>query len=77
MPVTTPMPNDSAKIFSQKSKTRRYSALPVTSRAPSIVASHAANPSVNAGKMMWKLMTNANWIRDRNDRIEFHGWHAG
>ena len=46
------MPNDTAMIFSQKSKTRRYSALPVASRAPSIVASHAANPIVNAGKMM-------------------------
>ena len=31
---------------------------------PSIVASHAASPMVKAGKMMWKLMTNANWIRD-------------
>jgi hypothetical protein len=30
-----------------------------------MVASHAANPIVNAGKMMWKLTTNANWMRER------------
>ena len=33
---------------------------------PSIVASQAARPIVNAGKMMWNVMTNANWIRDSN-----------
>ena len=37
----------------------------MASRTPSIVASHAASPIVKAGKMMWKLMTNANWMRDR------------
>src|SRR5215472_6210060 len=67
MPVTTPMPNDTANTFSQKSNTRRYSALPVASRAPSIVASHAANPIVNDGKMMWNAMTNANWRRDNKN----------
>src|ERR1700761_971479 len=40
-------------------------ALPVKSRAPSIVASQAASPMVKAGKMMWKLMTKPNWIRER------------
>ncbi len=52
MPVTTPMPKDTAKTRNQKSKTRRYSTLPVASRMPSIVASQAATPMVKAGKMM-------------------------
>ena len=60
------MPNETAKILSQKSNTRRYTGLPVAMNMPSIVASQAANPMVNAGKMMWKVMTNANWIRDRS-----------
>jgi hypothetical protein len=59
-PVTTPMPNETANTLSQKSNTRRYSGLPVASRAPSIEASHAANPIVKDGKMMWKLIRNAN-----------------
>src|SRR5215469_11289462 len=67
MPVTTPMPKDRANTFSQKSKTRRYTGSPVPSRIPSIVASHAARPIVKEGKIMWKLMTNANWIRDSNN----------
>lgn len=29
-----------------------------------MVASHAASPIVNAGKMMWKLTTKANCTRD-------------
>src|SRR5215470_1483207 len=40
-------------------------ARPVARRAPSMVASHAAKPIVKAGKMMWKLIRNANWRRDR------------
>src|SRR5271157_5442820 len=64
MPVTTPMPKESANTFSQKSNTRRYTALPVASRVPSRVASQAASPIVKAGKMMWKLTTKANWMRE-------------
>jgi len=30
----------------------------------SIVAGHAASPMVKDGKMMWKLTTKANWIRE-------------
>src|SRR6266852_5704582 len=29
-----------------------------------MAASHAASPIVKAGKMMWKLTTKANWMRD-------------
>src|SRR6516165_12213442 len=65
IPVTTPMPKDRAKTFSQKSKTRRYTGSPVASRTPSIVASQAARRIVKERKMMWKLMTNANCMRDR------------
>src|SRR5271157_5890090 len=65
MPLTTPMPKDNANTFSQKSKTRRKTTRPVNSRAPSIVASQAARPMVKGGKMMGKLMTEANWMRDR------------
>jgi hypothetical protein len=39
--------------------------LPVLSRTPSIEASQAASPIVKAGKMMWKLTTNANCRRER------------
>ena len=52
MPETTPIPNETAKILSQRSKTRRYTGSPVAMNMLSIVASQAANPMVNAGKMM-------------------------
>ena len=52
MPVTTPMPNDTANTFIQKSKTRSKTFLPVTMLAASSAASHAAIPIVNDGKMM-------------------------
>src|SRR5215472_2549267 len=64
-PVTTPIPNDTANTFNQKSNTRRYTGFPVASRMPSIVASHAARPSVKEGKIMWKLITKANCRRER------------
>jgi hypothetical protein len=54
---------------SQKSNSRRYSARPVTRRAPSSVASQAASPIVKAGKTMWKLIRNANWIRERSSAV--------
>jgi hypothetical protein len=65
IPLTTPIANDSAKILSQKSNTRRYTGLPVARCTPSIVASQLASPMVKAGKIMWKLTTNANCSRDR------------
>ena len=77
MPETTPIPNETAKTLSQKSNTRRYTGLPVARDMPSIVASQAARPIVNAGKMMWNVMTNANWIRDNNTTsrsIDFPPW---
>ena len=64
MPVTTPIPNETANTLSQKSNTRRYSGLPVTRCAPSRVASQAASPIVNAGKMMWNEIVKANWMRE-------------
>ena len=77
MPDTTPIPNETAKTLSQKSNTRRYTGLPVAKDMPSIVASQAASPIVNAGKMMWNVMTNANWIRDSKTTsrsIDFPPW---
>ena len=64
MPDTTPIPNDTAKTLSQKSNRRRYNALPVAKCTPSIVASQAASPIVNDGKMMWNEIVNANWMRE-------------
>ena len=69
MPVTTPMPNDTAKILQPEIEDAPVQRVPVASRAPSIVASQAASPMVKAGKMMWKLIENANWIRDKSSGV--------
>ena len=68
MPDTTPMPNETAKIFSQKKYRSRHSASRVRSQRHSMKASQLARPIVNAGNRMWKEMTKPNWIRDRQQR---------
>ena len=50
MPDTTPMPNDTAKIFSQKKYTSRHRSSRVRSQRHSMKASQLARPMVNAGK---------------------------
>ncbi|MNI52564.1 hypothetical protein D3C73_1073580 [compost metagenome] len=67
MPLTTPMPKDTAKIFCQKKYSSRQTGLPVRSQRDSTNASQLAVPIVKAGNSTWKLMTNPNWIRDNNN----------
>src|SRR5215469_1075988 len=64
IPVTTPIPKDTAKILIQKSNRRRYTGLPVANDIPSIVASHAASPIVKDGKIMCHEIVKPNWMRD-------------
>jgi len=59
-PETTPKPNATPKILSQNSKTMRYAGRPVASPSASSTVSHAANPIVKDGKMIWNEMVNAN-----------------
>src|SRR5690606_2047169 len=66
MPDTTPMPNDTAKIFIQKKYRSRHSESRVRSQRHSRKASQCARPMVNAGNRMWNEITNANCTRDRN-----------
>ncbi len=67
MPLTTPMPKDTAKIFCQKKYSSRQMGFFVRSHWPSTKASQLAVPMVKAGNSTWKLMTNPNWIRDNNN----------
>lgn len=67
MPLTTPMPNDTAKIFCQKKYSSRHTGNFVRSHRHSMKASQLAVPMVKAGNSTWKLMTNPNWIRDNNN----------
>ncbi|MNM54722.1 hypothetical protein D3C81_658500 [compost metagenome] len=64
MPLTTPMPKDTAKIFCQKKNSSRHTVLRVRSQRHSTKASQLAVPMVKAGNSTWKLTTNPNWIRD-------------
>src|SRR5690606_35632308 len=66
IPDTTPMPNDTAKIFIQKKYRSRHSESRVRSQRHSRKASQCARPMVNAGNRMWNEITNANCTRDRN-----------
>src|SRR5688500_384257 len=66
MPETTPMPKDTAKIFSQKKYRSRQKASLVRSQRHSMKASQLARPMVKAGNRMWNEMTNPNWIRESN-----------
>ena len=75
MPETTPMPNETAKIFSQKKYRSRHSASRVRSQRHSRKASQLARPIVKAGNRMWKEMTKPNWIRDSNSG-DSSGIHA-
>jgi hypothetical protein len=65
MPLTTPMPNDTAKIFTQKKYRSRHSASRVRSQRHSRNASQCARPMVKAGNRMWNEITKPNWTRDR------------
>src|SRR5580704_2363917 len=69
IPVTTPRPNTTAKIFSQNSKTPRYAGRPVRRYIASSTVSHAAMPIENAGKMMWNDIVKANCRRDRSNAV--------
>src|SRR5258707_433800 len=60
IPDTTPMPNATPKILSQKSNTRRHAGRPVIICSASSAVSHAASPIVNDGKMMWNDTVKAN-----------------
>ena len=73
MPETTPMANETAKIFVQKRASRCRCSRPVMRQRTSSVAMKAASPIVKLGKMMWNVIVNANWMRAKQDGIEFHG----
>src|SRR6476619_2185189 len=77
MPETTPMPNDTAKIFSQKKYTSRHRSSRVRSQRHSMKASQLASPMVNAGNRLWNEMTKPNWIRDRSNASMGHFRDAG
>ena len=64
MPLTTPMPNETAKIFNQKKYRSRHRSSFVRSQRHSMKASQLAKPIVKAGNRMWNEITNPNWIRD-------------
>ena len=64
IPETTPSPKATPNIFSQNSKTRRYTGRPVHRCRASSTVSHAASPIVKDGKMMW----NATVIRTESAR---------
>ena len=52
IPDTTPSPKATPKIFSQNSKTWRYTGRPVARCTDSSMVSQAASPIVKDGKMM-------------------------
>jgi hypothetical protein len=60
IPDTTLRPNATPKIFSQNSKTVRYTGRPVLRYSASRTVSQAASPMLNAGKMMWNEMVKPN-----------------
>ena len=64
MPLTTPMPKLTAKIFSQNLYSSSHIPSRVRSQRHSRKASQLARPMVKAGKRMWNEMTNPNWIRE-------------
>ena len=66
MPLTTPMPNEIAKILTQKKYRSRHTAARVRSQRHSRNASQCARPMVKAGNRIWNEITNPNWIRDSN-----------
>lgn len=66
MPLTTPMPKDTAKIFCQKKYSSRHTGSRVRSQRHSRNASRLDSPMVNAGNSTWNAMTNPNWIRDNS-----------
>src|SRR3954447_22370200 len=88
MPDTTPRPKETAKTFTQNLYKFLYWGLPVRSHSNSSRASQLARPMVKAGKMMWKKIVNANWMRERSSvsncmafssghprRRDVGGWH--
>src|SRR6266481_8387370 len=73
IPETTPSPNATPKILSQNSKTSRYAGRPVHRCSASRTVSHAANPIVKDGKMMWNETVNANCSRDSRSAVRSIG----
>ena len=57
------MANDTAKILVQKRASRCRWSRPVMRQRTSSVAMNAASPMVKLGKMMWKEIVKANWMR--------------
>src|SRR5580692_10192204 len=70
MPVTTPSPKATPKIFSQKSNTTRYVGRPVARCSAPRIVSHAPSPMVKDGKMMWKEIVKANCSRESKSAVK-------
>jgi hypothetical protein len=60
MPVTTPTPNDTEKIFIQKKYKSRMRSSRLRSHSASRNTSQLASPMVKAGKRMWNEITKPN-----------------
>ncbi len=60
------MPNDTAKIRSQKKYRRFHTSSWLRNQRHSRNANRLDKPMVNAGNNTWNAMTNPNWIRDNS-----------
>ncbi len=71
IPVTTPMPNETAKMRVQKPKIRNQISRPVKKCSLSSTAMNEARPTVKAGSKMCQPMIQAHCKQDRNNGSRF------